>query len=251
MNKQESGSSHIVVVIVLVVIVVIGLVGWRVLASQNNTTTTNDARASNEPAPSLQNVGLANFDSSIDYTTQATREYQTMGLKGFYVFGDKLPGNRLNPNFEFASVTQGTPIISAIDGVVTFIKEQPETGDSEVMVQPKEGSAWTIGYDHLTNLNVTKGQAVKVGQTLGQPSVQNNGLYRFEFQVNKGDGDNTMHYCPSTLLAANVKQQTLDGLSTMQTKWETTTGLDLYDLAAQNPIGCLVTTLTPARAEGR
>lgn len=250
MSKQESGFSHIVLVVVIVVLAVVGLVGWRVIAANSKDKASPASSQNSEADIVLHNVGLANFDG-IDYTTQATSEYNSKGLKGFYVFGDKLSGGRLNPNFEYASLKAGTQVVSAIDGVVTFIKDQTESGDSEVIVQPKEGSVWSIGYDHLTNLSVKRGDAVTIGQPLGQPAVQNNGLLRFEFQVNKGDGNNTMHYCPTTLLAPDVKVQTLAGLTSMQEQWESTTGLDLYNIAAQNPVGCLFTTLTPAQAEGR
>lgn len=176
-----------------------------------------------------------------------------MGLKGFYVFGEKLGGKtdtRLNPNFEYASLKSGSKVISAIDGIVAFIKEQAESKDSEVFIQPKEGSAWTIGYDHISNVVVKKGAAIKAGDTIGEPAIQNNGLFRFEIQINKDENSSTVHYCPSTLLAASVADKWLADLMAMQDKWESTTGLELYDVSSQTPTGCLKKTMTPSQAEG-
>lgn len=137
-----------------------------------------------------------------------------------------------------------------VDGIVRFIKQQPDSKDYEVFIQPKEGSVWTIGYDHLTDVSVKKGQTVKAGDALGKPAVQNNGLLRFEIQINKDENGQTTHYCPTTLLAASVKDKWLTELTTMQNSWETKTGLELYDLTAQDPVGCLAKTLTPQQAEG-
>ncbi len=81
--------------------------------------------------------------------------------------------------------------------------------------------------------------------------MQNNGLLRFEIQINKDENGATTHYCPTTLLATGVKEKWLADLTAMQNKWESTTGLELYDLAAQDPVGCTAKTLTPQQAEGR
>ena len=203
-----------------------------------------------EPDIILQNLGLASFDS-VDITKNATREYSDKGLKGFYVFGDKLSGGRTNPNFEYASLKSNTKVISAIDGIVAFIKEQSDSKDSEVFIQPKEGSAWTVGYDHISNLVVKKGAAIKAGDVIGEPAVQNNGLLRFEIQINKDENNTTIHYCPTTLLAANLKSKWVNELIAMQNNWNSTTGLSLYNISSQDPIGCLKKTMTPSEAEGQ
>lgn len=189
----------------------------------------------------------------VNVTTAATREFVASGHKGFYIFGDILPGTpvRHNPNFEYASMKEGSKIISAIDGEVGFVKEQPDSKDYEVFLMTSENSHWVIGYDHVTNLKVKKGDKVKVGDTLGEPARQNNGLLRFEFQVNKEDGANTMHICPVTLLDKTVKNSWIEQLQTSQEKWEQVTGLELYDTAKQDPAGCLMKEMTPAYAEGR
>lgn len=259
-QRNQAGIAHIgMILVIVVVLIAVALVGLRVIQQSSNTDETNrtddpsTSDAQSEATPKLQNVGLASMDSVL-VTPDALREYDTMGLKGFYPFGDKLGGKtdtRLNPNFEFASLKDDTKVISAIDGVVAFIKEQSESGDTEVFIQPKEGSIWTIGYDHLTNVTVKKGDTVKAGAVIGQPAVQNNGALRFEIQINKDESGVTTHVCPSTLLDDNVKSQVLGQLTSMQQAWNTVTGLNLYDTAAQDPVGCLKKTMTVAEAEGR
>ncbi len=200
-----------------------------------------------------QNLGLVSMDSVL-VTNDALREYDSMGLKGFYPFGDKLGGKtdtRLNPNFEFSSLKPGTKVISAIDGVVGFIKTQSETGDSEVFIQPSDGSVWTLGYDHISNVTVKKGQKVKAGDVIGEPAVQGNGALRFEFQINKDEAGVTTHVCPSLKLEANVRDTVLAEITAMEQSWNTVSGMNLYDVASQNPAGCIKKTMTPAQAEGR
>jgi hypothetical protein len=260
-NFGQSGLGHMAVLLVVVVIAIIGIVGWRVIENSagkpsnqtaNSSTPASENSPTDEPDVALHNLGLASLDSVV-ISQDAVREYADKGLKGFYPFGDKLGGKddtRLNPNFEFSSMEAGTKLISPIDGVVTFIKQQSESSDYEVFVQPKNNSAWTIGFDHVTNLSVKKDAKIKVGDSIGEPSVQNNGQYRFEIQINKDSGGVTTHYCPSNLLIQSVRAKILGELTAMQTSWESTTGLELYDVAAQNPVGCIKKTMTSSEAEG-
>ena len=255
-KNHQAGFGHLVLVLGLVVIATVGFAAWKVMNKpsttkndQSNIEQSSQEKATEKEADiALQNLGLSSIDD-IEVTNQAVREYASNGLKGFYIFGDKLSGGRTNPNFEYASLKSGTKIVSAIDGVVGFIKEQPDSKDYEVFIQPKEGSMWTIGYDHVTKVAVEKGATVKAGDVLGEPAMQNNGLLRFEFQINKDENGETTHFCPTTLLAASVSAKWLADLTTMQNKWESTTGFDLYDLTAQNPAGCTTKTLTPKQAE--
>lgn len=250
---DQKGFGAVELVIILLVVGVLGFVGWKVVGTNDKKAESNQGvsrqEANAEANIELQNFGLMSLDS-VDVSSQALRDFQSQGLKGFYVFGDKLSGGRTNPNFEFASLKEGTKVVAAIDGIVGFVKQQSETGDYEVFLQPKENSAWTIGYDHLTNVSVKQGDTVKAGDVLGEPAMQNNGLTRFEIQMNKDENGSTTHHCPSTLLAASVKDKLLANLVTMQQNWESTSGFELYNIAAQNPAGCIMKTLTPAQAEG-
>lgn len=116
---------------------------------------------------------------------------------------------------------------------------------------PSEQSQWVVGYDHVTNLAVKKGDKVKVGQRIGDPVRQGNGLLRFEFQVNKEvSKSDSLSICPTTLLDPKVKLSISSQLQALQDQWEAVTGLELYSTSTQNPTGCIKQQLTPAESSG-
>jgi prepilin-type N-terminal cleavage/methylation domain-containing protein len=271
---KNHGFTAIEILVVASIIGMLAIGGYFYLNSLPNDSpnsadnqpsiTTNAPTPSEKPQQSelleLANLGLkniapdnagANTRSDLDISMNALRDYNRE-LKGFYVFGDKLEGNRQNPNFEFASVREGAKIIAAIDGIIAFIRVQPNSSDAEVFLQPKENSIWTIGYDHITNIAVKQGDRVQVGDIIGEAAVQNNGLRRFEIQVNKDVNGETTHICPTTLLSGSARTSIQNDLMEMQNSWEAISGIhDLYDQDAQNPAGCLFEALTPEQAEGR
>jgi hypothetical protein len=134
--KNQKGFSHLLMIPIILVLAGIGFAAYRVVNNDSSTDDTAKKITSEDSEPDivLQNIGIDNIDN-IDINDYAVREFDTHGLKGFYVFGDSLSGGRLNPTFEFASLKAGTKAVSAIDGVVTFIKEQVETSDFEVSSQ--------------------------------------------------------------------------------------------------------------------
>lgn len=261
---NQNGFSLVLIVVAVAVCAAIGFVGFRVASnhgdnsvdqSRSNTQQAEARKADNSSEADLvlQNLGLKSLDS-IAIDMYAAKDYKISGHKGFYIFGDPLPGEgnkRSNPNFEYASIKSGTEIIASIDGIVAFIKEQPDTKDYEVFLQPKENSAWVVGYDHLVNLNVKKGDPIKAGARLGEAAKQNNGLLRFEIQINKELNGTTTHYCPTALLSKSASEKYTPELKDMMQKWETVTGIELYDIDKQSPIGCTKTTMSLAEAEGR
>lgn len=259
MKRNKDGGFFSIGLLVILVVAVVAVAAFFVLRSKdsdkNNSSQTTGNKSGNddgEDSISLYNLGIASMDE-VNITTDATRDFTKSGHKGFYIFGDILPGTpvRHNPNFEFASMKEGAELISAIDGIVGFIREQPESGDSEVFLMTKENSQWVIGYDHVTDLKVQKGDKVKVGDLIGYPARQGNGLLRFEFQVNKDDGSQDgMHICPVTLLDDSVISSWSQQLNDSQEKWEEISGLELYDTSVQDPAGCLEKEMTPAYAQG-
>lgn len=250
--RNQSGIAHLAAILVVVVLASAAFVGWRVLGAQKDAKPQqNTSGKPVEDNLELKNLGLASMDSVL-VAESALRDYESMGLRGFYLFGDKLGNDnaRKNPNFEFSSLKPGTEVIAAIDGVIVHVREQSDGDDSEVFLQTRDGSQWMIGYDHLINLKVKKGQQVKVGDVLGEPAPQGNGSLRFEFQVNKEAGS-TEHVCPSTLLAKDVAEKTLAELRAMMDLWNQIGRKTLYTFSDQSPVGCLVKTLTPEQAQGK
>lgn len=254
MKHNQKGSIHLMLVLALIILAVVGVGIWRILNGNSDNNTSSSTQISleenvvEEAAPKLKNIGLASL-SDIEINPFALSEF-SRGLKGFYVFGDPLEGGRLNPNFEFSSVKADAEVISAIDGIVVNVMEQPETKDYEVFILPKEGSVWSLGYDHLINLKVEKGDSVVVGTVIGNPAIQNNGLHRFELQINSDFAGETIHHCPTTLLDESVRADVETELQTMMDAWEGL-GYELYDIPSQSPIGCIKKELTPTEAEGR
>ncbi len=147
-----------------------------------------------------------------------------------FLFGQPLPKDvpMPNPNFEFAGLDKPITLISAIDGIVAFIQQQPETKDYEVFLQTKENSVWVIGYDHVTDVQVTKGQTIKVGDVIGKAAVQNNGVYRYELQINKEVNGVTTYHCPTELLASDVKTTTVAAIEQLVKDWNTFMGQNVY-----------------------
>ncbi len=162
-----------------------------------------------------------------------------------FLFGQPLPKDvpMPNPNFEFAGLDKAITLVSAIDGIVAFIQQQSETNDNEVFLQTKENSVWMIGYDHVTDLQVTKGQTIKAGDVIGKAAVQNNGVYRYELQINKEVNGMTTYYCPTDLLAADVKATTVSAMEQMITDWNTFMGQKVY---GQYTTSCTKPFLTTA-----
>ncbi len=256
----QEGFHVVELVLVALVVGALGFVGYRVLESRSRDSEGNEksqSQASESAVATeddivLKNLGIDTLDNVL-IDSNALREYSSKGLKGFYVFGDKLGGKedtRLNPNFEYSSLKPGTKVVAAIDGVVAFIKEQTDSGDKEVFIQPKDGSAWTVGYDHLANVTVQKGASVSAGDIIGEPAIQGNGSPRFEIQINRDEDGQTTHYCPVPLLDDSVESKFISELTQMLEQWEKTSNLDLYDIATQKPVGCILPTMTSQQAEG-
>jgi hypothetical protein len=265
MHNQKGFSHPLLLLLLLLVVVAVGVTGWKVFSKEEaKKTTTTDSQQTpavpKEEKPRLKNFGLSTIgpysaetgmSGDIPITADALREYDTKGLKGFYVFGEKLEGNRKNPNFEFASLKPNTPIVASIDGIITNVRQQEESGDYEVFLQPTTGSGWTVGYDHLIDVSVSKGDLIRVGDRLGSAAIQGNGQGRFEIQVNYDLNGQTTHYCPASLIDPSVKETLRPAVTALQDAWESFSGKNLYDQAKQKIPGCLSETMTPAQAEGR
>lgn len=209
--------------------------------SQGNATTSTD---STEPQPELSNLGGISFgaynastklagDIRMDpehYLDEASGHVVPM-----YVFGQPLPGRsttQLNPNVEFGGLKNPITLVSALDGVVGFVRQQTSSNDYEVFIQPKENSEWTIGYDHVTDVTVKQGDRVTVGQVLGKAAKENNGTYRYEFQINRDVNGVTTFYCPTALLNARSKATYTTKIEQFINDWNTMTGKKSYGIYA-------------------
>lgn len=262
MHKKQAGFGAVLWIVVFACVGLIVL-SYMLIKSKNkdvgssrqvgtssNTQSQQEPSEEQDPAPVLQNLGYKDV-SDLLVSNDALREYDSKGLKGFYLFGDKLGGKedtRINPNFEYASVKESAEIISAIDGIIVNIRSQG-SNDYEIHILPSENSSWSVSYDHISNLQVAAKDKVSVGQVLGNPVVQNNGIARFELQINGGRGADEKMYCPTTLLATDKKKIYDDQIRTVQEQWNILRS-GLYDLSTQNPMGCLKQSMTVTESQG-
>lgn len=208
------------------------------ISQSNSSALSSSASSKAEDTLELKNLGTDLSNLIVD--NNVLREYKTNGIKGFYTFGEKLPGkNILNPNFEYASLRSSTKVISPIDGVIAFIRPQEDTKDYEVFIQTFEGSIWTISMDHLIKLEVKKGDKVSIGDVIGYPNIQGNGTYRFEIQINKDKDGKTSYYCPTFLLESNAREILGKKITDMEKSWESVSKLDLYSIEKEKYPGCL------------
>lgn len=253
-------STLIKVLGIVLVIAVITILLINRFSQENEQNLNPGIRE--DVAPTLFNLGgvsIEPFESNTGFAgdlvfTKDTLREQDGLQTPIVLFGQKLPKSpgqpqRINPNFEFRSLNSPIEIISAIDGVVVFIKEQPEAKDYEVFLSTFEGSNWVIGYDHVTDLKVKKGDKVKVGQKLGKAALERDRYYRYELQINhEQPNDKTTMICPTQLLDKSVKGKYVEQFKQLEMDWKKWYGKDSFDT---NQGGCVKEELTVSESEGR
>lgn len=248
------------------VLIFVSFAAWALKDSKQpsvateSTTTSQSEIETYTTKPTLHNLGgvtLAAFDQATSLAGNI--KFSRDGLDAargrethVYLFGQKLPKNaddepqRINPNIEFGGIATQIDIIAAIDGVVVHIEQQPGSDDYEVFLARNENDTWVVGYDHLVNLTVKKGDRVKVGQKLGLVAPQNSGGYRYELQVN--DELTKMMHCPTELLDTSVKVVLSAQLEQLTKDWAAWYGKDVFGTHVG---GCVKSSLTAAESEGR
>lgn len=249
---------------VVVALLLVGGVGFVISESmrddgspdvnqQTRTTANNDAQ------PVLKNLGgitLGAYNASTGQAGDIAFSKDDIDVSAglempVFLFGQALPRRnpdepqRLNPNLEFAGIATPINLVAAFDGVVAFVKQQPDSADYEVFLSPEENSPWVLGYDHVSGVTVKRGDAVKTGQTLGQ-AAKYKSSYRYELQINN-EGADTMH-CPVLLLDPTVQQTYATQLTQFAKDWDEWYGEAVYPT---HDGGCLQPSLTAAESEGR
>lgn len=166
------------------------------------------------------------------------------------VYGEEVRG-ALEPQIVF-NAPLGTPVISMVDGTVCDLPKL-YSNDYSVRVAPTgtacSGSAAAIlfEHEHLINPTVQVGSKVTAGQQLGvvsdyNPNWKAKGMGVLDVGVffSKKGSTQPWHACPSNFLAPAKKDALLATLASIQNAWIAQRGdPSLYNLAAQNPVGCL------------
>lgn len=169
------------------------------------------------------------------------------------LYGEELKG-MLEPQMAFMAPL-GTPVISMVDGTVCDLPTL-YSNDFSVRVAPTgtkcSGNSASIMFEHehLLNPMVKVGDKVKAGQQIGivsdfNPHWKAKGIGIIETGVffSKGSSDNRpWHACLANALDPSKAATLLSTLSSIEQGWMTVRGdTSLYNLSAQNPIGCLTT----------
>ncbi|GIW62294.1 MAG: hypothetical protein KatS3mg090_1004 [Patescibacteria group bacterium] len=152
-------------------------------------------------------------------------------------FGTILKGEgkeTLSPTIEFYLKKEAL-VYSPIDGTITEIRYQPEDKDYYIWIKPRFWSDWLVEIDHLTALQVKKGEKVSAGQVLGKPGrwYPEYGVGRVELMIIK-EGRLDHYFCPSLFLAKEVKRD-YDEFFSYAFKDSTRK----EELQKMNPLGCL------------
>lgn len=221
--------------------------------------------ASNASIPKIiQNWGLA-----LDPYDAATGKAGVMQIKGVTpptfgnpaddnmysrivgLYGEELK-NVKEPQMAFMAPL-GTPVISMVDGTVCDLPTL-YSNDYSARIAPA-GMACTPGgtpilfeHEHLLNPTVKVGDKVTAGQKLGtvsdfNPHWKAKGIGIIETGVFFSKNDNSgkpWHACLANYLAPAKKASMIATLTSIENAWVAERGdSSLYNLGAQNPVGCL------------
>ena len=172
-----------------------------------------------------------------------------LGVYGLEVKGAK------EPQMAFIAPL-GTPVISMVDGTVCDLPTL-YSNDYSVRIAPTGTTCLPGGiasilfeHEHLISPTVKVGAKVKAGQQIGTVSDYNphwkaKGLGVIDTGVFFSKNDNSgkpWHACLANYLAPAKKASMITVLTSIQKAWIAERGdPTLYDLAAQNPVGCLTT----------
>lgn len=119
----------------------------------------------------------------------------------FLVFGYELTPGRFNPAYEIVTSTRSAQVFSATSGKVTSVRYNGGSDigqdDYEIFVQPSENSIYTIIYDHVRNVAVSKGSSLTPGTVLGDVGWVGVDQGRVELQINNEDSERAL--CPEDL----------------------------------------------------
>lgn len=152
--------------------------------------------------------------------------------------------NNPNQNIEYwYFLKPGTKIRAATDGVAR-ISYLEHSKDWAVNIQ-LQGTPWSVGHEHIINLEVEDGDFVNAGDILGEaiPSSLNSEMAFTELSVWEG-GANIIKYCPFDFLDPSLKAIYEEKLNRLADDWEEFTGKDYYERENWVAPGCLLHNIT-------
>lgn len=117
------------------------------------------------PDPQTKRAGDLLFDKKAVWEDGGSYSDKTFGEFGELGKRKDIP-NVPGVEYNYA-VPIGTKVYTAGDGIarVFYIEHTQDWG---INIQPKDGSRWNIGQEHIVNLAVQDGDMVRAGDTLGE-----------------------------------------------------------------------------------
>jgi hypothetical protein len=107
-------------------------------------------------------------------------------------FGADLTPSQKNPAFEYRVNNSTVQVRSVCKGYVERIMLNDNFPDYEVWIKMSSNSIWTIIYDHVLSLSISKNDNVNPGDILGIVGTGN----RTELQINKIINNEELSVCP-------------------------------------------------------
>lgn len=186
-------------------------------------------------------LDLAPFDPATGRAGDVQFARRVMDNRIYTQFGYVIPAaitssgqDKSNPQPTYLAPL-GTPVHSAVDGVVDRIAElwsTPAYADVSVMVKPDglpAGCYVVVEAEHVLNPVVAVGDRVSAGQVIAEVgplnSQGNSGLGLVELGILTGAGNGRpMHVCPYAYFAPAVASAQLAALGRLMADWESYTG---------------------------
>ncbi len=132
-----------------------------------------------------------NFDETPPVLSVTTVDIST--VTSIIPFGADLTPTQKNPAFEYIVNNPAVQVRSVCKGYVEEIMLNNNFPDYEMWIKLSSNSTWRIIYDHVLNLNYSKGDNLNPGDIIGIVGTGN----RTELQINKiGNNNEELSYCP-------------------------------------------------------
>lgn len=155
--------------------------------------------------------------------------------------------NNAHPEF-FMPI--GTAVTAVSEGTVIRVVEVEGPEDLLIMVRPDDAPQWTIGYEHVSNVVVSAGDRVAVGDVIAEiapddgPYLQGYGKTALMIFVDSGRAGENLTYCPFLLLDDSVRDQIYQEVDDHVTQWEQNIGRNIFDEELWYSTGCYLESLT-------
>jgi hypothetical protein len=178
------------------------------------------------------------FAGDVDFRSDVADDY---GDRLFIEFGGLLEGiPNVHPTF---IVPLGTEIHAVSQGTVYQISALGEN-DYDVCVHRNAGDEWCVSYEHVRNLHVAEGDAMEVGDVVGEAGVINEFTTsgKFDLKIWKGGGT-ILDYCPYALFDSSVEPEMQTKITRFVSDWESYIGKSVYNEDEWVSVGCVYETL--------